>query len=252
MASCEQRQLDILADQRGRLDASAREELRGHLATCAACAAFATAERSLTEALERQLPVHAASLSLKRRLAARWLAEAAPAPRPRPRPWKPWAAAAVAVAVLGAAAVVARPPARNELVAEAINDHLRLLDGERPLEVRSTDLHQVKPYFAGRVEFGPAIAFTGDDDFALEGGAVSRFLDAKAASLVFRRRQHKISLFIMPASDPGWDARRAVQVTSARGFTVLLWRRGDLGYALVSDLGQDELLDLERRITAAH
>ena len=36
-----------------------------------------------------------------------------------------------------------------------------------------------------------------------------------------------------------------------RGFTVLLWRDSDLGYALVSDLGDAELVRLGNKISAA-
>src|SRR5437870_5277834 len=39
------------------------------------------ADRDLTALLEERLPVHPASLSLKRRLAERWLPDEAPAPR---------------------------------------------------------------------------------------------------------------------------------------------------------------------------
>jgi hypothetical protein len=35
-----------------------------------------------------------------------------------------------------------------------------------------------------------------------------------------------------------------------RGFNVLLWRGGDLGYALVSDLNPGELRTLARRLDA--
>jgi anti-sigma factor RsiW len=34
----------------------------------------------------------------------------------------------------------------------------------------------------------------------------------------------------------------------SRGFHVVLWRQHDLGYALVSDLNEGELLDLARRV----
>ncbi len=35
---------------------------------------------------------------------------------------------------------------------------------------------------------------------------------------------------------------------TVRGFKVALWRANDLGYALVSDLNQAELLDLARKL----
>jgi anti-sigma factor RsiW len=254
--TCEEAQDELRAQERGALAPAAHEAVNRHLASCPACAAVARAEHRLSELLERGLPQFPAPLALKRRLAERWLPEqpaAQPAPRPRPRRgW--WLAAAGGTVAAAALAVVLRlgGPPGAPLVAEAINDHLRLLDGERPLQVRSSDLHQVKPWFTGHLDLAPAITFTGDSDFLLEGGAVSRFLETRAASIMFRRRQHLISLFIVHAVDPGWrDIREQPQLTEGRGFGVVLWHRGDLGYALVSDVSTRDLLELQRRITSA-
>jgi anti-sigma factor RsiW len=37
-------------------------------------------------------------------------------------------------------------------------------------------------------------------------------------------------------------------LTHARGFSVILWRDGELGYALVSDLNADELIRLAAHV----
>jgi anti-sigma factor RsiW len=255
--TCAQARELLVAADRGRLAPAESAALGAHLAGCRACAAAKQAERALTEALERDLPLHPASLSLKRRLAARWLpAEgAAPDGRARIRRWR-WGLPAAAGATVALAAAVmlvlaGGGPRRELVVAEAVNDHLRLLDGERPLEVRSSDVHQVRPWFAGRVDFAPALTFDGDAEFELEGGAISRFLDRRAASMVFRRRQHRITLLVMPAPERRWAALFTAGAESARGFTVLLWRRGDLGYALVGDLPASDLMALQTRLTPA-
>jgi len=39
-------------------------------------------------------------------------------------------------------------------------------------------------------------------------------------------------------------------VQTSRGFNALLWRKGDLGYALVSDIGQNDLEKLGNRLGA--
>jgi anti-sigma factor RsiW len=256
--TCQEVRESLVAHERGRLEPAARDALEKHLASCPACAGLARAERQLTETLEQQLPVFPASLSLKRRLAERWLTDDQPALRPavapplrRRRPWLA-AGAATALAAAAALAIFIGRPERPLLATEAVNDHLRLVDGERPLQVRSTDLHQVKPWFAGHLDLAPAITFTGDADYLLEGGAVSRFLDTRAASILFRRRQHLISLFIVHATDPGWKSTgENPRVIEARGFSVMLWRRADLGYALVSDISNAELAELQRRIASA-
>ena len=43
--------------------------------------------------------------------------------------------------------------------------------------------------------------------------------------------------------------RTQASVTADRGFNVVLWRAGKLGYALVSDLDPAELLELGARIS---
>jgi anti-sigma factor RsiW len=127
-----------------------------------------------------------------------------------------------------------------------VNDHLRVLDGRRPLDVESGGLHQVKPWFQGRLDFAPVVAFAGDDEFPLKGGAVDYFLDRKAAVFVYGRRLHTVSLVVLRAEGLTWPA--TPQRMSERGFNVVLWRAGDLGYALVSDVDAGELSMLAARL----
>src|SRR5207245_11244760 len=103
------------------------------------------------------------------------------------------------------------PRGRNAqagMVAEAVNDHLRLLTSLHPLDIESGGIHQVKPWFEGRLDFAPIVPFEGDADFPLKGGAVGYFLDRKAAVLVYARRLHPISLLIFRADGLAWPARR--------------------------------------------
>jgi anti-sigma factor RsiW len=145
----------------------------------------------------------------------------------------------------------------SALLTEAVNDHLRILYSEHPVEVEGPDTHKVRPWFQGRLDFAPAMAFGGDDQFVLRGGSVSYFLDRKAAALVFGRRLHTITLFVFRSEGLPWPTvglrsigqARGTLVTS-RGFHVLLWRAGDLGYALVSDVNERELTELGAKIAA--
>jgi len=141
------------------------------------------------------------------------------------------------------------------LVAEAVNDHLRVLVRDRPLDVESSDSHQVKPWFEGRLDFAPVLAFGGDDDFPLEGGAVGWFVDRKAATFVFKRRKHVMTLLVFPSAGLPFATsglrrvgRLDVHAAKTRGFEVLLWRDGDLGYALVSDVDEKDLDALAAKI----
>jgi len=138
---------------------------------------------------------------------------------------------------------------RSPLVTEAVNDHLRLLYAEHPLEIESGGIHQVKPWFAGKLDFAPNGAFAGDDDFPLEGGAVAVFVDRKAAAFVYRRRLHRITLLVFRAA--GFDLpARPIEATT-RGFHALVWKDGELGYALVSDVDAAELRTLASKMGTA-
>jgi anti-sigma factor RsiW len=165
-------------------------------------------------------------------------------------------AAAAAVAVYYERVVLPGARATAQLTTEAVNDHLRVLYSERPLEVESGGIHQVKPWFSGKVDFAPTLAFAGDADFPLLGGAVGYFLDRKAATFIFKRRLHTISLFIFRAEGLSWATSGLVTVGRVaalpghmRGFNVLMWRDGELGYALVSDIDPTELSALAARVS---
>jgi anti-sigma factor RsiW len=141
------------------------------------------------------------------------------------------------------------------LVAEAVNDHLRVLYSDHPVEVESGGIHRVKPWFEGRLDFAPVVEFGGDDDFPLEGGSVGYFIDRKAATFVFKRRLHEITLFVFRADGLHWPVSglRPIgaahgTVATSRGFHVALWRQGDLGYAIVSDVNEADLLALATKI----
>jgi anti-sigma factor RsiW len=215
----------------------------------------------LTGLLEQRLPHHPAPLALKRRLATQW-----PSPSPRPSWWSRWGrslvpAAAVAVLLLVAIpwyyeGTIRQSSGTGGMVREAVNDYLRLLSSQQPVEIASGGIHQVKPWFEGRLDFAPVVSFEGDQDFPLKGGSVGYFLDRKAAVFVYGRRLHTIALFVFRADGLPWPTQglqamgtARASVTVDRGFNVLLWRAGDLGYALVSDLDAGELRELGARFT---
>ena len=134
------------------------------------------------------------------------------------------------------------------MVTEAVNDHVRLLQSQHPFEIESSGIHQVIPWFSGRLDFAPTVRFPGDADFPLRGGAVGYFVDRKAATLVYGRRLHSVSVFVFRADGLPWPrsgleklGRLEVLRTASRGFNVLLWRDGELGFALVSDVDPRDL-----------
>ena len=164
--------------------------------------------------------------------------------RPAPRRWVAPLVSALAGAAAAALLVLALRPAPStnspDVATEAVGDHLRVLVG-RGLGVEASDMHQVKPWFAGKLDFVPPITFLGDDDFPLAGGDVAVFLGHKAAQLVYHRRLHQISLFVFQGEVP--DGDRTIE-----GFHVVMWSRDGFGFALVSDVNFDELHNLHAKL----
>ena len=162
------------------------------------------------------------------------------------KPWWSWGAAfALGAAVAAVVAVlVVRPPAADAVIVdEAVGDHLRIVSALHPLDVEASDMHQVKPWFTGRLDFVPPVSFLGDDEFGLRGGALAVFRGHKAAAFVYQRRLHTISLLVFADA-----AARSREESTSRGFHVIAWATGGFGMALVSDVGWDDLRLLETRL----
>ncbi len=265
----------------GRLAADARAAFEAHARACDGCRA-AAADAALDGALGR-LPPLALPVSLKGRLEA-LVAEAGETSAPAPAPVAPavrapvppgrrararWLApltSACAAALLTLVVVRATEQRRaragaespaSDLASEAVNDHIRVVSSSHPVEIESGGIHQVKPWFSGRLDFAPRVAFSGDDDFPLVGGSVGYFRDRKAAVFLFKRRLHAITLLVFPSAGLDWPPPGAPPIKigrldaaegALRGFSVLSWRDGDLGYALVSDVNREDLEALAARV----
>ena len=256
--NCNDAQQMMIDDLRGRLPLDAQAELREHRTACDVCGREWSIESELDSMLTNRLPKFEAPASLRSRLRRAVTLPTVARPTRQER-WFPIVLAAALAATTVVLASKLWPDARGRgddsmIVREAINDHLRIMFSEHPVEVASGGIHQVKPWFAGKVEFAPVVSFSGDDDFPLAGGSVAYFIDRKAAAFLYQRRLHKISLFVFPAEGFRWpSATRTlgelkVSGESMRGFNVLLWQKSGLGYALVSDVAMPELDALATRV----
>ena len=271
--ACETARELLLEEQRGVLPPEPARALREHLQTCEACARVDAEERVVSELLRSRLNGPLAPAELKAKLAARVLAGESRPPAaatvgvPAQRARRSTRVLMAAFAALAACAVVAgawwgmRAAAINGaelLVREAVNDHLRVLYASRPIEIESGGIHQVKPWFSGRIDFAPDVTFSGDDEFPLLGGAVGYVLDRKAATFVFKHRLHTITLLVFRGEQLDWPAgssevqlgARRVRVSNVHGFHVLFWQAQGLGHALISDVRTEALLRLCTKLDA--
>ncbi len=230
---CEEAEGSIDAYLDGELDAGARAALETHLSACADCAGRRRELAALSSALRAQAPYHRAPAGLRATVRRALRGGAARGPvawRARVAPGLTGVALGFACAVL-----LSRPglPGPSEVVAA----HSRALLADRLVEVRSSDHHQVKPWFSRHVDFSPPLPDLAAEGFPLTGGRAERLADGPAAVLVYERRRHAIDVFVRPAAGPDAGPRPSEE----RGFHVVSWRAGGFSFQAVSDLNAEEL-----------
>lgn len=232
----------------GELDLVRGLEVEQHLKSCAACAAENQSLQSLRSALQSHDLAYPAPDSLRRRLRqmARGPGDAAKPREPGlPWLWKWLAAGATTVAVL---AILLRPAglsSQDQLINEAVANHVRSLMADHLTDVESSDRHTVKPWFDGKLDFAPAVKDFAGQGFPLIGGRLD-YLDGRAvAALVYRRDKHIVNVFIWPAATAG-----KMQTENDHGYNVITFDAGGFHYCLVSDLEEKELQQLAGFIQA--
>lgn len=230
--TCDQHRerLDALAD--GELGAAERAELEAHLAACADCAASFRALKALSSAL-RAAPYHRAPAGLRadvRRALRGGGTASAPSWRTSVRTGLVGALAGFACALI---LLRPAPPAPGEAVVR----HSEAMLSGNLVEVKSSDHHQVKPWFSRHVDFSPPLPDLASEGFPLAGARTAPLSGGTAAVLVYERRLHVIDVFVRPAA--GGDA--PPRPSSERGFNVRAWRKGGFGFTAVSDLNAEEL-----------
>jgi anti-sigma factor RsiW len=208
----------------------------------------------LGTAVRDALPVYEASPSLEawareeaRKFDQESLEKGAPSTRStKPRVWRfsHWRVAAGLLIAAGAGwgAGLLRPvgtkaTSTNTTAAELVDAHVRSLLPGHLLDVKSTDRHTVKPWFAGKTDIAPVVVDLADKGFPLLGGRLDYVDGHTAATLVYGRRAHTINLFVWrTAPGEGGDGSFAV-----RGYSVLHWSSGGLSAWAVSDAALSEL-----------
>jgi mycothiol system anti-sigma-R factor len=131
------------------------------------------------------------------------------------------------------------PMINNPLPDELVSDHTHSLQSSHLIDVVSTDQHTVKPWFAGRTDVSPEVADFVHQGYRLLGGRVEVLDRRRAAVLVYQHGAHFINVY-------AWAVRAGgvPQNTLRKGYRMVFWKEGDLGYCAISDAGWTELKDL--------
>lgn len=166
------------------------------------------------------------------------------------RSWSSLAASFLAGAVLAGALTLGALNHQygDELASEVVSAHIRGLMAPAPADVASSDHHTVKPWFNGKLAFAPVVPDLGSQGYPLLGGRIDVIGLEPAASLVYARGKHLISITEMPARQvyPSVDKSR-----SEHGYLVLSWTDGDVAYFAVSDAAPEELETFVKLFKAA-
>ena len=228
----------------GELDLGASLRVEEHLAECEVCsrqyAAFQELRREIAGAELRFAPRR----GLERRvLSARRRAVADFQPG-----WRYSGMAAVAASLLLAVLFFGPRFGGREDAAdrEVLDSHIRSLMAAHLVDVPSSDHHTVKPWFQGKLSFSPDVPDLSSHGFVLSGGRLDVFRRAPVAALVYKRRDHVINVFVVPAN----AADAPPRATTLQGYNLVRWTKAGMMYWAVSDLNAAELgalVDLMRR-----
>jgi anti-sigma factor RsiW len=212
--------------------------VRDHIAACAACRERLVNLESLGR-MVRAAPYYAAPDRLRARIAI----------PPARSAWTPsllrWAAVLILGASLAGSGLLVRrsitaahsAEAGDAIAEDIVSTHVRASMGDHLFDVRSTDQHTVKPWFAGKLDFSPPVQDFATIGFPLVGGRLDYVAGHAAAGLVYQRQKHVIDVLIWPDS-----ASVTTPAThSIRGFHLRHWTQSGMSFWAVSDLNDAEL-----------
>jgi anti-sigma factor (TIGR02949 family) len=215
-----------------------RGEFEAHLAECHACMAKVKEQRAWKQAVRAASPQEKAPAALRNRV-MRGMARAS---RPRRNVlWRVLPLAAVA-GVVGTLAVARLnwTPVALDVVAK----HRRNL----PIEIAGP-ADTVRHWYGDKLDFPvrpPRLVGA-----SLRGGRLANLGEHSAAYLVYDANGNRVSVFVFEPSDVRMETthkvvinNRDVYIDTERGYNVALYRENGLGYAVTSDVPEDQMVKL--------
>ncbi|HEV2644411.1 MAG TPA: anti-sigma factor [Candidatus Elarobacter sp.] len=247
----------------GELTADESIDVMEHLTTCATCSQEYETMLAAVATLRDALPSHPAPDVLRGRVRnavreASGAAESTVASRRTPTIRWPSVAQRMAVAGLlllgaglgaGATLLGVGRSARSSVAVpnEILASHIRSLMPGHLMDIASSDQHNVKPWFNGRLDYSPVVARVDSAGFPLLGGRLDYASGRPVAAVVYGRRQHVINVFSWPVADAG---DTPVGAETRQGYNMLHWRHGGIEYWVVSDLNASELAEFAALLRA--
>jgi anti-sigma factor RsiW len=231
----------------GELDPSVSLNYEQHVGACPTCGKALAEQQALQAEMKADSLYFKTPAILRDRL--RRSLKQQYRPEPVRFPWRLGAAAACVAFFIGLGFLLARftftPSAQERLTQEVASAHIRSLQALHIVDVPSTDRHEVKPWFNGKLDFAPPTPDQEKEGFPLVGGRLDYLGGRPVAAIVYSRREHLINLFIWPdsGSEPG-----DMQQVTRQGYHLVHWTKAGMNHWLVSDLDPMELKELAKRL----
>lgn len=243
----------------GELEEEEASALETHLSQCEACGAYAEAERACKTLVAATYAVPVDVAGLRARIRERLQTGSAPRRRwtvirvPR----LAWGAlAAVLIAALAVGSLTLRTQTAVEaspLVRAAVTDHVECMLRRLPLEVTTTDQHEIARWLQRRLARPVVLPTLAPDGTGRMSTRMARLTNVDGSQILFDRQGHMLSLFVMPAAQvsavPGRRVAQAAReffVSQVESYTVVFWRQEDLVYCLVGDGEVEGVLSFAR------
>lgn len=219
-----------------------RATVEQHLSTCADCAGEHDLLAATSHRLKEGLVRHSAPDVLKARIRTALSKPDAYTPA-EPRATTRWprlAAAGVLVAIASSAITFGATQRRGstELEHEMLASHIRSLMPGHLTDVVSSNQHNVKPWFNGRVDASPSVPQLDSLGFPLVGGRLDYVEDRPVPVIVYARRAHMINVYSWPIASREATTPR---VTTEHGYHMAEWHADGFELWAVSDVGVAEL-----------
>jgi anti-sigma factor RsiW len=229
------------------LDAGHARDVEAHVAGCSACTSKLEGFRAMRAAMAQANLKEPAPAALRSRIEAALPQPSANVIAPR-KFFQPsrrtffggFTAGAALSAAIAASLVltVFRGDQEPTIANEVVSAHIRSLQAGHLTDVETSDQHTVKPWFNGKLDVAPPVIDLTTQGFTLVGGRLDYINGEAAGSIVYRRRNHVINLFVEPRIG---TMRGGGKLETTRGFNVRHWTDEGFDFWAVSDLNTAEL-----------
>lgn len=248
--TCSEAEILLHALLDGELDAGNARDVEAHVQLCPQCGPQLAGYRELQRTMQVAQLRFTAPARLRRRIDEAIPARPAARTSSRRSVLKGFVMGTALSTAMAATVLVAivRPDQDQRLLGDIVSAHVRSLQADHLTDVRTSDQHTVKPWFNGKVDIAPPVVDLTAKGFLLLGGRLDYIDGQPVASIVYRRRQHVINLFVAQTASM---EHRAARTDTLQGYNVRRWSDRGLNYWAVSDLAKDELAEFGEKFERA-